>query len=172
MSENAKVGPGGGPAQVTDLAERVREGSTESEDDRELRVRLEVSGGAAGEKFELRFAATESGRLEIYLVNELRQVESRREEGELSEGEFRRLLESVNVAQMSELSRLRQPIPPCSVVGRLIVSDGQQEVRVLYMAEPEQAREAGFGVHPSIERATEAIYGLVSERLSVKEVRP
>ncbi len=172
MTENAKVGPGGGPAQIADLAERVREGSTKSGEERELRVGLEVSGGTTGEKFELRFAATESGRLEIYLVNELRQVKPQREEGELSQEEFRRLLDSVDVAQLSELRHLRQPIPPCSVVGRLIVSDGRQEVRVLYMAEPEQAREAGFRVHPSVERAAEAIYGLVTERLSVKDVRP
>ena len=57
--------------------------------------------------------------------------------------DFEALLRSLDVAALDAASRRRPRIPPDSLVGRLRVNDGRQDVEVTFMADPEQAEAAG-----------------------------
>ena len=59
-------------------------------------------------------------------------------------------------------------IPPCSVVGVLEVFDGRERVRVVFMADPEQAREAGYRMPPAVSRLTKRIYTIAAQQLGLK----
>jgi hypothetical protein len=172
MSEHEKAGPEGGPAGVPELAERFREGGTQPADDRELRVRLEVSGGTAGERYRFEFTALESGEVAASLHDELRGIDERTKAAEPLREQVQQLFRAVDVPRLAEASRGRQPIPPCSVVGRLTVSDGRQDVTVVYMADPGQAEDAGFRPHPAVEAVVGEVHALAARQLGLKTVAP
>lgn len=87
----------------------------------------------------------------------------------MSAADFERLLRSVDVRRLKEARRTRMPrIPPCSVLGRLEVFDGRERVEVVFMADPEQARQAGYRMPPVIARVTERIYAIAAQQLGLK----
>jgi hypothetical protein len=149
--EDAKAFPQGPPPEPSELAERFDRAVKEPEVRREFQIRLNVEGGHAGERYEFRFHASGTGDAEVSLVDNLR--ERRRE-------------------TLLEASRSRPRIPPGSVVGRLEVGDGRQEISVLFMADPGQAESAGYRMPPELAEILQRLYDLGAKHLGEKDVRP
>jgi hypothetical protein len=138
---------------------------------RDVRVRLTISGGLPEERYELRFDA-DGGKVNCSLTRaeggEKRQAESR----ELSDRELHELFEHMNLPQLLKADLPSPRIPPDSLVGRLELSAGQKPVTLYFMADPGQAQDAGVGLVPPLAKAINAIYGICSRVLGVKRLAP
>jgi hypothetical protein len=170
--ENAKAFPQGPPPDPGQLAERFERALKEPEVRREFHVSLNVEGGHAGERYEFRFRASGTGDAEVSLVDNLR---GRRDEAkivQLTQRDISGLLRALDVRTLLQASRMQPRIPPGSVVGRLEVSDGRQEISVLFMADPGQAESAGYRMPPGLAETLERLYDLGAKHLGAKDVRP
>ena len=134
----------------TRFAQRLRPGGVPSATgagnvESERKVVLVVSGGAPGDRFEYRSEVTGTGRAEVSVLDEIR---GRREqnhdlviEPEQVEGLFER-------AASNDVLHVEHPVPqfvPDSLVGTLIVTDGDAEKRIHFAVDSQsgRAREPG-----------------------------
>jgi hypothetical protein len=170
--EDAKAFPQGPPPEPGELAERFDRAVKDPELRREVQVRLNVEGGHAGERYEFRFHASGTGDAEVSLVDNLRERRREAKIAQLSQRELSGLLRALDVRTLLEASRSRPRIPPGSVVGRLEVSDGRQEMSVLFMADPGQAESAGYRMPPELAEILQRLYDLGAKHLGEKDVRP
>jgi hypothetical protein len=134
------------------------------------RISVRIDGGPRGEEYRFHFEAAASGAVLLDYKSDLagRQVEASR--ATLSPADFDRLLRGANLRQLKTASRARPArIPPCSVVGVLDVFDGRERVRVVFMADREQAREAGYRTPPAVSRLVDRIYTLAAQQLGLKD---
>lgn len=160
MAERTKPSPAGSPpappiAQVADAGVP--------------RVSVRIEGGPRGEEYRLHFDATAGGTVLLRFKSDLAGYNVEESRGEIAPAEFDRLLRSADVTRLRAARRSRMPpIPPCSVIGRLEVFDGRERTEVLFMADPEQAREAGYRIPPAVARLTERIYTIAAQQLGLK----
>jgi len=171
-AEHAKAAPEGPPPDRGQLAERLERAVKEPEIRREFQVRLDVEGGHAGERYEYRFRASGTGDAEVTLVDNLHGRHEQAKIARLTQQDLSGFLRALDVAALLEASRMKPRIPPGSVVGRLQVSDGRQEISVLFMADPGQAESAGYRMPPGLAEAVERLYDLGAKHLGAKDIRP
>ena len=133
------------------------------------RVRLTVDGGVPGEQYRFRFEISAGGAIAYRLKSELagRLVED--SVSRVEPAEFDRLLRGLRIGQLKQARQRRPPhIPPCSVLGLLEVFDGRARVEMVFMADPEQARQAGHRTPPVVARAVDRIYTLAARQMGLK----
>lgn len=171
-AENEKEAPHGVPPDPGQLAERLERAREEPDIRRDVHVRLDVEGGHAGERYEFRFRASGTGDAEMSLVDNLRGRRDEATVAKLTRRDVSGLLRALDVSALLEASRKRPRIPPGSVVGRLEVRDGRQEISVLFMADPGQAESAGYRMPPGLAETLERLYDLGAKHLGAKDVRP
>lgn len=134
------------------------------------RISVRIDGGPRGEEYRFHFEAASSGAVLLHYKSDLagRQVDGAR--AMLSPSEFNRLLRGADVRQLTTARRaLPARIPPCSVVGVLEVFDGRERVEVVFMADREQAREAGYRMPPAVSRLIDRVYAIAAKQLGVKD---
>jgi hypothetical protein len=171
-TENAKESPDGVPPEHGQLADRLERAIEEPEIRQDFHLRLDVEGGHAGERYEFRFRASGTGDAEVSLVDNLRGRRDEAKAAKLTQRDISGLLGSLDVSTLLGASRLRPRIPPGSVVGRLDVSDGRQNISILFMADPGQAESAGYRMPPGLAETLERLYELGAKHLGTKDVRP
>jgi hypothetical protein len=170
--ERLKASPGGTPFAPAEFAANVRRAVEKPEARRDIRVRLEVEGGQHEERYQFRFATTGSGEAEAGLRDSLRDLALEPKRAKLAAREVTSLLRTIDVDGLVAASRIRPRIPPDSIVGRLHVGDGEQEVTVVFMADEEQARSAGHEPPPAVSRVVDRIYDLGAKAVGARNVRP
>jgi hypothetical protein len=140
------------------------------------RVRLTIEGGARGEEYRFHFEAAAGGGVAYGLKSDLTGRQIGDAVSRIEPSQFERLLRTADPGRLKQAQRSRlPPIPPCSLVGRLEVFDGEQRVHVVFMADPEQARQAGHRTPPAVRRTVERIYDLAAAGMRLKsaaDVRP
>jgi hypothetical protein len=140
------------------------------------RVRLTIEGGVRGEEYRFHFEAAAGGGVAYGLRSELTGRQIGDSIGRIAPAAVDRLLRTADLGRLRQLERRRSPpIPPCSLVGRLEVVDGATRVQVLFMADPEQAKQAGHRTPPAVARTVERIYSLAAAEMrlpSADDVRP
>ena len=140
------------------------------------RVRLTIEGGVRGEEYRFHFEAAAGGGLAYGLRSELTGRQIPDAISRVEPAQFERLLRTAEPGRLKRAQRSRlPPIPPCSLVGRLEVFDGAERVQVVFMADPEQARQAGHRTPPAVRRAVDRIYALAATEMRLKsaaDVRP
>jgi hypothetical protein len=170
--EYAKASPQGPPPDREQLAERLERAVKEPEVLRDFYLRLDVEGGHAGERYEFRLRASGTGDAQVSLVDNLR---GRRQEAttvHFTQRDVAGLLRALDVRTLLEASRVQARIPPGSVVGRLEINDGRQQISALFMADPGQAESAGYRMPPRLAQLLELLYKLGAKHLRMKDVRP
>jgi hypothetical protein len=170
--ENSKASPVGAPFAARELAAKFRRAIDESEARSDLRVRLDVDGGPHDERYHFHFTTTGAHEAEAELHDRLRDRSVKRRPARLAAGDMTSLLKAIDVDGLVAASRIRPMIPPDSLVGRLRVGDGEQEVTVVFMADPEQARSAGYEPPGAVSRVVDRIYELGAKAVGAKDVRP
>lgn len=170
--ELGKQKPGAAPGTLDDLASRVGPAGTAPRDSAGLRVHLDVHGGIAGERYELRLQLDDTGEIQVSLLDEMRKTELPARMGKVGRSDFLRVVQGMDVGRMAESSRGRPAIPPDSLVGRLTIGDRRQERSVLFMADRGQAEAAGFRLEPGVEKVVDILYRLAARQLDRKDVRP
>lgn len=170
--ESAKGYPAGAPVAPAQLAQTLKQAVEDPEVRAPISVRLDVEGGQREDRYEFHFAAMGSGEAEAALLCNLRgrAIEPRR--AQLEEAELAGLLKAIDARSLAEASKARARIPPDSLVGRLRVSDGKQEMIVFFMADPEQAKTAGYEPPAGVARVVDEIYALGAKALETEDVRP
>jgi len=131
-------------------------------------ISVRIDGGPRGEEYRFHFEADAGGAVLLQYKSDLagRQIEPTRVT--LAQGEFNRLIRGADIGRLKSASRAAPVrIPPCSLVGVLEVFDGRERVRVTFMADREQAREAGYRMPTAVSRVTERIYTLAARRLGL-----
>jgi hypothetical protein len=170
--ESAKSYPAGAPVSPAQLAQTLKQAVDDPETRAPISVRLDVEGGQREDRYEFHFAAAGSGEAEVALLCNLRGRVFEPRRAELEEEELAGLLKAIDARSLAEASKARARIPPDSLVGRLRVSDGRQEMIVFFMADPEQARTAGYEPPAAIARVVDQIYALGAKALETEDVRP
>jgi len=171
-SHTGKQEPTAAPSVPGTLVRKVSAGVSDPDSARDLRVALWVEGGAPSERYEFSFEAAGSGEASAGMRNEATGREARARTIELERGDFTDLLRTLDVRNLIRLAGRPQRIPPDSVIGRLEISDGEQRVSSVFMADPEQAKDAGYEVPQAVADAVDRIYDLAARQLDEKDLRP
>jgi hypothetical protein len=133
------------------------------------RVSLTIDGGPRGEEYRFHFEASAGGAVAYRFKSELSGHQVGDTVSRMESVEFDRLLRALDPGRLRAARRMRMPpIPPCSLVGQLEVFDGRERVQVVFMADAEQAKQAGYRMPVVVARAVERIYTLAARQLGVK----
>jgi hypothetical protein len=135
-------------------------------------VRLVVHGGVADERYELDLRATGDGELQFSLDDALRRRRLERVQIRIDDTRFSEIVRSLEPMALARTVQRAGGFPPCSLIGRLEVTIGDRTITSYFMADPEQARTAGYEPPPSVSRAVEMLYEEAEQRLGIGQVRP
>ena len=151
-SDQEKRQPSGNPGRTALSRERLQQ-AVEDPDIRErVRMRLIVSGGFPGETEPFTLQLDGRGQLSFAQLDADAEISSRKVDGAMVARLLRRLDAETLLA-----ARARARIPPDSLVGRFEISIGDESHEVVFMADKEQARTAGFEVPPGLEQLVEEL---------------
>jgi hypothetical protein len=171
-NQATKHSPGAPPSAPGELADKVTKAIKSDKERAELHVRLNVEGGQHEERYEFRFDASGGGEVECGLTCALSKRDLAPATSKITATDFAKLLKSVDIAKLAEAAKAVPRIPPDSLVGRLQVTDGRQQVTVIFMADPEQAKAAGYEPPPEVTQIVEGIYKQAAKQLGVRNARP
>jgi hypothetical protein len=136
------------------------------------RVRLSIHGGVSDERFDLDLEASGQGEMKCDLACAM----SRRHVETAMVGiEPERVVDIVD--ELRALKLRAEPVrqggfPPCSLIGQLDVELEGESTTVFFMADPEQAKMAGYEPPGEIARAVEMLYEAAEKGLGLERVRP
>lgn len=170
MDNHGKMGPQGGPVQ--DLDAKVRKATEDLKVAQGVSVMLIVSGGIHGEHYEFLFNASGKGVVECGFQCQMRDRDYPVREYDLPKDAFARILETVSVRDMVMAKSQDVPIPPDSLVGQLVISDGEHQIRSVFMADPGQAETAGYELRSNLAQTANMIYELAAQLTGAKDARP
>jgi hypothetical protein len=175
MADQKKSAPGGAPLVAGELAGEFRRAAGEKEQAADVRVRLSIEGGNAAERYRYHFEAAGSGAFDCALQCLMTGREGRAAGERMSRADFTRLVRAVDVPALLSSQRPLRGIPPDSLVGRLEIAAGSRQAAFLFLADPEQAADAGVETPAEVVRVVEEIYS-VSEKYmkpgGLRSVRP
>jgi hypothetical protein len=175
MPDELKTTPGGAPFVADEMAETLRRAVDNTELAANVRIRLTVEGGHADERYEYRFLATGSGELDCELHCRMTGRDGRVARARLQYDDFTHLLRSVEVPALLSSRRALRRIPPCSLIGRLEITDSVRQISFLFMADAGQAESAGYEVPAPLARVIDDIYSVGAKymgRQGIESVRP
>ena len=170
--DRVKSSPGATPHVPKELARQLVLAVDDSAARAPIRIGLHVEGGLADERYDFDFEAWGTGVASSALSCRMTGRSPQPKQGTLSAKELTELLGKVNVEALAEAARRTPRFPPDSLVGRLEVGNETQRVSVLFMADPEQARSAGYEPPRAVRELTAAIYDLAAKQLHEKTVAP
>lgn len=172
MIDRRKTTPRGGPPIFQELEEQVQRAATDPGKAEYVRVKMVVDGGVEEEKYRFRFVASTEGEVECEMTCRLSDRNYETQTEKLSQKRLAKLFGAIDIPALVEARRPDINIPPCSLVGRLEVSNGEQTVTAIFMADAGQANTAGYSMPPALAEAAEVIYDLSAKQLGAKKVRP
>jgi hypothetical protein len=135
-------------------------------------VRLFVHGGLADERYDLDLRATGDGALFCSLDDALRGHRIERAQLRMDDARFSEIIRTVEPVALARTVQRTGGFPPCSLIGRLEVVIGDQTITSFFMADPEQAKTAGYEPPPGVSRAVEMLYDEAERRLGLGRIRP
>jgi hypothetical protein len=175
MADALKTTPGGVPFVADEMADALRRSADDAELAAGVRIRLTVEGGHADERYEYRFLATGSGELDCELHCRMTGRDGRVARAPMPRDDFARLVRSIEIAALHGSKRALRRIPPCSLVGRLEITDGVRQMSFLFMADPGQAESAGYELPAPLASVIDSIYSMSAkymESQGIRSVRP
>lgn len=172
VNDDIKRLPGGDPSGGTDAAREFQQALADPELAQNLRLRLEISGGVPSERYDLSFEISGDDTARIRMLDEIKGRHHEAREVKLPPDTIRHLLNQLDVNRMVSFAQSNVPIPPCSLVGRLEVSFGDHTFSMVFMADEEQARTAGYRIPQEFERVIHEIYDLGAKHMGIDRIRP
>ncbi|MBA3357587.1 MAG: hypothetical protein H0U18_16935 [Pyrinomonadaceae bacterium] len=172
MNDDIKWTPGGDPTGGDDAALELQQALADPELAQNVRLRLEVSGGAHGERYDLHFDSTGDGRARIALTDEMTDRRYETRTVTFPPDTIKQLFNQIDVSAVVAYARANVLIPPCSLVGRLEISYGDRTFSTVFMADDEQARTAGYRLPPQTEHVINEIYELTAKQIGTDNIRP
>jgi hypothetical protein len=171
--------PSGRPGGTPHVPGRVVAGLRQAMDDPASRpgafIRLTVSGGVAGERYELVHLVDASGATTSHLRDQMTSRESRYVPDLAEEDDparFRSLAEAIDVESLLQTEHPTGGFPPDSLVGILEVSDGEQTETFTFLADDAQAERAGVVRPGPLRQAVDAVYAAAAEAMGEQDLKP
>lgn len=172
MNDPTKSTPKGAPSIFQNLDEQVQRAAAEPKAGGNIRIKMLIEGGVHEERYHFHFVASGEGEVECGMRCQLSDRAYDTRATEMSREEFAEILQKIRVPTLVESSQPDVPIPPCSLVGRLEISNGEQTMSAVFMADAGQAETAGYKMPPALAEIVERIYDLAERQLDAKDVRP
>lgn len=166
-----KLSPSGIPVAVEELATKVHRAIQELDAEQDVIVRMTVSGGVEGERYDFHFTASSKG-VESGLQDQFSDRDYGSRDYKAPQEAFDQVLETVNVRELAMAKEQEFLFPPDSLVGQLLISGGDQVIRTVFMADPDQAETAGYEMPPYLEKTIDTVYDLAAKMMDVEDVRP
>ncbi len=138
-------------------------------------IRLRASGGVRGEAYDFEYRIDASGRTHTHLVDELKgRRETAPEAADKAAGpkQFATLARALDIEALMRAEVPSGGFPPDSVVGRLEVSDGEQTVSFLFLADDKQAERVRRRAPDALREAVNAVFRAAAATLNAEDVRP
>ena len=170
--QTPKAGPQGGPPEPGPIERRLVEALDDPTAMEMVTVRLSIDGGVEGERFKLDVAATGRGDMHLDFDCALTRRRVERTVVRIEPQRLARIVRALAPAALADFTERQGGFPPCSLIGRLVVQIAGQTWTRYFMADPEQARTAGYEPPPGIMRAVEMLYGEAEETLGIGNLRP
>jgi hypothetical protein len=171
--DKGKKGPRGVPIHLVEMETKVRQAAKEDKDgEQDISAVMIVSGGVHGEHYNFHFSASDKGVAECSLQCQMSDRQYETQEYKLPQGAFANVLETISVGDLAMASEQEVLIPPDSLIGQLELSDGENTIRTIFMADPGQAETAGYKMPPYLSQTTDAVYDLAAQVMVVEDVRP
>lgn len=175
MVDEMKTVPAGIPSVPAELIETLRLALERPELASQVQIRMSIDGGQEAERYSFHFDASGAGVFSARM--NCRMTERRLESGSerIERQDFVRLLRAADLPRLMETYRPLNRIPPCSLVGRLEITDGRQRVTFLFMADAAQAAAAGFQMPAELARLVDEVYAVSAKYMGVhgpEAVRP
>jgi len=170
--ENSKKTPAGLPPSIQALEAAIVQAAAKPEAARHLLVKMTISGGLPEDRYEFSFEASGEGTIQCHMGCMPTKRKYKMRKAKMSAKDFANFLKKINVSNIMAASGPPVRIPPDSLVGRLEVSDGQNTVSAIFMADPGQAETAGFPMPPELAEVVDTIYDLAAKQLGAEKVRP
>lgn len=136
------------------------------------RLRLSIHGGIADERFDLELEAMSDGRIVCDLVCSMSDRRVEKAELRMEPGRLSKILEVIDVPRLATVAVRQGGFPPCSLIGRLDLERRGERVATFFMADREQARNAGLEPPAEVTRAVEMLYEEAEKMLGLESVRP
>ena len=172
MSEEASKSIPSGTPPSAGLDERLK-GEVEATATAEgSKVRLSIHGGTRDERFDLDLEASGDGEMKCNLAC---AISKRHVDDARVRIEPERVLGVADQlrAVTKRADAVRQGgFPPCSLIGKLDVEMQGDSTTIFFMADPEQARTAGYEPPGEVMRAAEMLYEAAEKGLGMDRVRP
>lgn len=159
------------PESAAETVEQALRAAASGDDSHEVVVRMTVHGGVASERYEFTFEGHGDGRLSSSLRCALTGRDRPQRSSLAPSASLRSLLTSLRPAAIAA-SEPPPQIPPDSLVGRLEITADGETVAAVFMADEEQARDAGYPVPPEVREAAAAIYELSAAQLDIDSAAP
>ena len=165
----SKQHPDFGPSNLVDLVGRQGEPPAA---DALLRITLDVDNGHSAERYHFHYEVSTTSGSTVEFTDVFRGVDRLREQGNSAQFEAASILEKVDAERLRFAARRKDRFPPGSLIGRLTISDGVDDVTNLFMADEEQAKTSGIETDPHLREILEAIYDAGAAQLGQEDIRP
>jgi len=171
MPVTEKFTPAGVPSVPAELAKSIEGAIQHPERFQGIQIRMTIEGGQAEERYAFHFEASSEGLLISRMSCRLTGREARARSRTLSRAEFVDLLRHADIAKLVHVGRPLARVPPCSLLGRIEITDGIQRVSFLFMADPGQAEQAGMEPPPELARLVDRIFEVSAKHMDVADTR-
>ena len=172
MSDDDQCQPSGTPP-TTNTDSATLEAVLATPQDHEIRLRLQVAGGIAGERYDFDFTIDGRNGGQCAMHCELSGRNADRQAVSIAPSEVADIMQSIAPAMMQANDDERTGgFPPCSLIGRLEMNiDSARHVH-FFMADQGQAETVGYKPPAHVDEAVERLYELAEKRLGFDNVRP
>lgn len=171
MPITEKITPAGVPSVPDELVQSIEGAIQHPERSQGIQIRMAIEGGQAEERYTFHFEASSEGLLTSQMSCRLTSREARARSGTLSRDEFVDLLRHADIAKLVQVGRPLARVPPCSLLGRIEITDGIQRVSFVFMADPGQAEQAGMEPSPELARLVERIFEVSAKHMDAADTR-
>ncbi|MEL6265177.1 MAG: hypothetical protein AAFR52_05940 [Pseudomonadota bacterium] len=172
MVDEPKGSPGGGPAVPGELAERLYRLATDPAARRASGLKLAIHGGLAAERFKLDIDARGDGEMSCDIDCAITHRKAAGKGLRIDPERVTEVFRDLDADMLAALGERQGGFPPCSLIGRLDLDLEGEAVTGFFMADEEQAREAGYEMPPPLRKAVHMLYEEAEKGLGVGSVRP
>jgi hypothetical protein len=144
MADYDRMQPGGSPRVPDELAQVMRAAIDLPDENGAVQLRMTIAGGVADERYDFHFEATSAGVVRADMSCRMTGRHVDPAIGALSRADIVGLLHAAEAVQRAGVRRPPRPVPPCSLLGRIEILGGTQRMSFVFMADAEQAKQAGM----------------------------
>lgn len=172
MSNNSKKSPAGEPLIAQTIDHKLKQVVAKPEALGSSGIRMTIEGGIKSERFNLMLDARGDGKMNCEVHCDLTHRNIKRDDIKIDKQQIKDVFQALDASALEAFGQRQGGFPPCSLVGRLDVDVDGEIITGYFMADEEQAKEAGYVLPAPVKTAIESLYNAAEKHLGVDSVRP